>query len=101
LWKAGVLTLNGFYLWDSMITWAVRAHDGVQELNPVIWNLQQMNALFYVAFRAGALLMVNALLWQIYVDCPQQNRTRWLKPLLTVGLAVYAVPLVMSFLLLL
>ena len=83
-----------------MITWVVRAHDGVQELNPVIWNLQQMPPLFYVAFRAGALLMVNALLWQIYVDCPQQKRMRWLIPLLGVGLAVYAIPMVMSLLLL-
>ena len=83
-----------------MITWVVRTHDDIQELNPVIWNLQQMEPLFYVAYRMGALLMVNALLWQMRVDCPRGSWTKWLKPLLVLGLAVYAIPLVMSLLVL-
>jgi hypothetical protein len=90
------MALDAFYLWDSMATWAVRAQDGVVELNPLILRLQQIDPLFYVAFRAGAFLLLNVLLWQIYIESPRIMEGRWFEVLVTAGLVIYAIPLVMS-----
>ncbi len=98
--RPGVITLDALYLHDSMVTWAVRGNEGVKELNPVISGLHGVDPLFYVAFRVGALLMVNVLLWQIYVESPRSFGTRWFKALVACGIAIYTIPLAMSVLLL-
>ena len=93
------MALNIFYIWDSMVTWSVRAQEGVIELNPVISGLQQIDPFFYVTYRTGAFLLLNVLLWQIYVESPGCFERRWFKTLVAMGIAIYTVPLVMSFLL--
>ncbi len=96
-----IFTLNLVYLYDSMVTWVVRAHDGVTELNPVISELQQIDPMFYVAFRGGVLLLIDVLLWQICLEAPRSSESRWFKLTLALGILIYVVPLAMSFHLLL
>jgi len=91
------LALDVFYLWDSMVTWAVRAEDGLVELNPVIAGLQHIDGWFYFAFRAGVFLMVNVLLWQVQIEAPWCLNSSWFKGILAAGIAIYAVPFLMSF----
>jgi hypothetical protein len=100
-WKAGVLGLEAFYVWDSMVTWVVRAHDGVTELNPVIAGLHDINPLFYVSYRVGALLMLNVLLWQLYLEGPENFNRTWFRVLVGAGVMIYAIPLAMSLFLVL
>ncbi len=94
--KAGVVSLNLAYLWDFLATWAVRQRDDVRELNPLISALTSVDALFYICFRIGVLLMLNVLIWQVCVEDPAAWRSRWLKVIILVGLILYAIPLQMS-----
>ena len=94
--KAGVVSLNLAYLWDSMVTWAIRQRDDVRELNPLISALIDVDAMFYICFRIGVLLMLNVLIWQACVEDPGVWRSRWLKVIILVGLILYAMPLQMS-----
>ena len=95
-WKTGIVALDTFYLWDSMMTWAVRAHDGVRELNPVISQLHSMDPMFYFAFRLGAILLANVLFWQIYVEAPSVFDRLWFKAILLLSIFIYLVPFLMS-----
>lgn len=95
-WKHAVAVLNVFYLYDSMVTWAVRAQDGVRELNPVISELQQINPLFYAAFRLGILLLVNLIIWQIHLEAPGSWETVWFRAILVMGVLIYLIPLGIS-----
>ena len=95
-WKHAVVALNAVYIYDSMVTWAVRAHDGVTELNPVISELQQINPLFYAAFRLGMLLLINLLIWQVHLEAPGSWEGRWFRVTLALGILIYAIPLGIS-----
>jgi hypothetical protein len=95
-WKYAVAILNVFYLYDSMVTWAVRAHEGFRELNPVISELQQINPFFYAAFRLGIILLVNLIIWQIHLEVPESCESRWFSAILILGIALYTIPLAIS-----
>lgn len=95
-WKHAVAVLNVFYLYDSMVTWAVRAHEGIRELNPVISEFQQINPLFYAAFRLGILLMVNLIIWQIHLEAPGSCESRWFRAVIALGILIYFIPLGIS-----
>jgi len=95
--RRSVLALDAFYLWDSMVTWVVRAQDDLVEHNPLIAGLHHIDGWFYFAFRAGVFLMVNVLLWQLQVEAPSCLDRRWFKGLLAAGIAIYTVPFLMSF----
>jgi len=95
-WKYAVAVLNVFYIYDSMITWAVRAHDGFREMNPVIYGLQQINPLFYVAFRLGVLLLINLIIWQISLEAPESCESRWFTIIMILGIVQYTIPLAIS-----
>ena len=79
-----------------MVTWAVRAHEGVRELNPVISEFQQINPLFYAAFRLGILLMVNLIIWQIHLEVPGSCESRWFRAVIALGILIYFISLGIS-----
>lgn len=97
-WKAGIVALDVFYLWDTTVTWVVRAQEGVKELNPLISNLQGIEPSFYIAFRAGAFLLLQILLWQIYLEGPKNYESAWFRALIGLGVTIYSLPTLMSFL---
>lgn len=94
LWRIAILGLEIFYVWDAMVTWAVRGHQEITELNPVIAGLQQIEPVYYVSYRTGAFLLLNLLLWQVHLEAPESFESRWFKAVILAGTLIYALPMV-------
>lgn len=94
LWRIAILGLEVFYVWDAVVTWAVRGHQEIIELNPVIAGLQQIEPVYYVSYRTGAFLLLNLLLWQVHLEAPESFESRWFKAVILAGALIYALPMV-------
>ena len=99
--RAGLVSLDLAYIWDSLVTWMVRGRGDVKELNPLISTLSEIHVIFYACFRLGVLLLLNVLIWEVWVEDPAGRRSWWLRGIVLLGLLLYAIPLQMSLRLLL